>query len=90
MKYMNKAIRTSNELVSSLKSTLVKLRYQCQSLLYKIARAVYIIVAVLWRSSTLSFILDLVWFGYGIWGLQDDRSSVADQMDGSENPFTFG
>ena len=90
MKCMDKAIRTSNELVSSSKSTLMKLRYQGQSFLCEIARAVYIIVAAIWCSSTLSIILDLFWFGYGIWGLQGDRTSVADQMDGSENSFTFG
>ena len=87
---MDKAIRTSSELVSSPKPTLMKLRYQCQSFIYKMARAVYIFVAVLWRSSTVTFILDLFWFIYGIWGVQRDRSSAAAQMDGSENLFTFG
>ena len=69
MKRMDTAIRTSNEMVSSSNSTLMKLRYQCQSCICRMARAVYTFVVALWRSYTSSFILDLFWFGFGLWGI---------------------
>ncbi len=90
LKRMNKAVRTSNELVSSSRSTLLKLRYQCQRFIYTTARAVYRLVAALLGSRTASFTLDLFWFGYGIWTLTGDRVFAADRMDGSENLWTFG
>lgn len=90
LKRMDKAVRTSNELVSSSGSTLSKLRYRCQSFIYKMARAVYTLVAALLGSRTASFALDLFWFGYGIWTLIGDRVFAAERMDGSENLWTFG
>lgn len=90
LKRMNKAVRTSSELVSSSRSTLMKLRYQCQRFIYKVARAVYILVAAFLGSRTVSYALDLFWFGYGFWNIICDRESAADQMDGSENSLTFG
>ena len=54
------------------------------------ARAVYKLVAALIGSRTVSFALDLFWFGYGVWDIKGDRDSAAHQMDGSENSFTFG
>ena len=89
-KRMERAVRTSNELVSSSKSTLMQLRYQCQSFIYIMARAVYTAVAALIGSRTASFALDVFWFGYGVWDIILDRGSAAGRMNGSENSFTFG
>ena len=89
-KRMDRAVQTSNELISSSKSTLMKLRYQCQRFIYITACVVHTLVAALMGSRTASFALDLFWFGYGVWNIKSDRDSAADQMDGSENSFTFG
>ena len=90
LKRINKAVRTSNELVTSSRSTLTKLRYQCQRFICKTARAIYILVAALLGLRTASFALDLLWFGYGIWNLKSDRDLAGKKMDGSENLLTFG
>ena len=90
LKGMDKAVRTSNELVSSSRSTLLKLRYQCQRFIYKTARAVYTLVAALLGSRTASFALDLFWFGCGIWNIMGDSVFAAERMGGGENLWTFG
>ena len=90
LKGMDKAVQTSNELVSSSRSTLLKLRYQCQRFIYKTARAVYTLMAALLGSRTVSFVLDLFWFGYGFWTITSDRVFAADRMGGGENLWTFG
>ena len=87
---LEQKIQTSNELVSGSRSTMLKLGYQCQRLIYIGAGVVYISVAALLGSRTVSFALDLFWFGYGVWSLNSDREIVAKQMDGSENTLTFG
>ena len=87
---INKAIRTSNELVSSSRSLSMKLRYQCQNSIYKMAFALYILVAALLGSRAASFVIDISWFVYGTWSVMSDRGFAAGLMDGSENSLTFG
>ena len=84
------ALRPSSELVSSSRSNSMKLRYQGQRFIHTIAHVIYISVAALLGSRTVSYALDLFWFAYGVWSLKSDRSAAGKQMDGSENLLTFG
>ena len=83
------ALRPSSELVSSSRSNSMKLRYQGQRFIHIIAHVIYISVAALLGSRTVSYALNLFWFAYGVWSLKSDRSAAGKQMDGSENLLTF-
>lgn len=50
----------------------------------------YFALIALIDSQTCSIVLDNFWFGYGLWGIIEDRQIPSSEMDGNENAMTFG
>lgn len=51
---------------------------------------IYLALISLFGSQITSLAVDIFWFGYGLWGLIEDRDIPSSDMSGNENAMSFG
>ena len=73
-------------LISYATSVLLMLAW----VLVSCARGLFIAIAALMGSITISLCGSLAWLAFGVWGLFDDRNIPKSEMKGNENAWGFG
>ena len=86
-------LNTNMSLVTSSFPFKGSIKRFCYTLLIKLVSAIgwlYFQVYAITSSQTGNLVMDILWFLYGLRGIQSDRDIPASQMNGNENAITFG